>query len=202
MCKELRKWPATKHAPKWILEMPETERIENGIYNEKYRREEIDDIELCTEEDFKHPWTKEDDEKLQMHIAEFKAKKRKEREELAQVENEQPIDTDIIKKEVEKQQQGQAQQSGNKDAEDPSDAINSYLKKNLSPKTDVSSGKEQEQASDNPSDTVDVFDQEQMFYPFGESDNTDIDPRHSDEAGTPKRATHYYKKRNPSSQKK
>lgn len=202
MCKELRKWPATKHAPKWILEMPETERIENGIYNEKYRREETDDIELCTEDDFKHPWTKEDEEKLQMHIAEFKAKKRKEREELAQVENEQPIDTDIIKKEVEKQQQGQAQQTGNKDAEDPSDAINSYLKKNLSPKPDVSSEKEQEQASDNPSDAVDVFDQEQMFYPFSESDNADINPRHSDEAETPKRATHYYKKRTPSSQKK
>lgn len=71
MCKELRKWPATKHAPKWILDMPESERIEFGVYNEKYRREYFDDIELCTEEDFKHPWTPEDQERLKKYIEEY-----------------------------------------------------------------------------------------------------------------------------------
>ena len=55
--------------------MPESERIEFGVYNEKYRREYYDDIELCTEEDFRHPWTTEDQERLKKYIEKY-AKKR------------------------------------------------------------------------------------------------------------------------------
>lgn len=77
MCRELRKWPATKHAPNWILNMPESERLEFGVYNEKYRKEYYDDIQLCTDEDFRHPWTEADNDELKKYIEEYAKKREK-----------------------------------------------------------------------------------------------------------------------------
>ena len=58
--------------------MPESERLEFGVYNEKYRKEYYDDIQLCTDEDFRHPWTEADNDELKKYIEEY-AKKREQK---------------------------------------------------------------------------------------------------------------------------
>lgn len=68
MCKEMRKWVPRFHAPKWILKLPEKERQKYHVYDEIYKHESIDDIELCTEDDFREPWNKEKEAALQKKI--------------------------------------------------------------------------------------------------------------------------------------
>lgn len=79
MCKEMRKWPPKHHAPQWILSMGEEDRKKFRVYNETYRLEKIDDIELCTDDDFKTPWNKKREADLQKHILNYHNKVKKEK---------------------------------------------------------------------------------------------------------------------------
>lgn len=77
MCKEMRKWVPRFHAPKWILELPEKDRLKYHVYDEIYKRESINDIELCTEDDFREPWNKKKEAALQERIEKLKSKQEK-----------------------------------------------------------------------------------------------------------------------------
>ena len=72
MCKEIRKWVPRYHAPQWILNMNEEDRHKFGVYKDKFRPETIDDIELCTEEDFMEFWSEKKQEELEKYIAYYK----------------------------------------------------------------------------------------------------------------------------------
>lgn len=76
MCKEIRKWVPQFHAPKWVLELNKEDREKFHVYNDIFKRELIDDIELCTEDDFREPWNKTKEQELQEYIA-YYAKYRK-----------------------------------------------------------------------------------------------------------------------------
>lgn len=82
MAKEIRKWVPSYHAPKWVLGLSDKDKIkyricdENGKMIEKYRRESIEDIVLCTDDDFLKMWTPEDQKELEIYIKNFKKKKR------------------------------------------------------------------------------------------------------------------------------
>lgn len=71
MCKEYREFPAKYHAPKWIKELSEKERKELGVYDEIYKEESIEDIILCTEEDFKEEWTEEKSRQRDQYVRDY-----------------------------------------------------------------------------------------------------------------------------------
>lgn len=73
----MRKWVPRFHAPKWILELPEKDRLKYHVYDEIYKRESINDIELCTEDDFREPWNKKKEAALQERIEKLKSKQEK-----------------------------------------------------------------------------------------------------------------------------
>ena len=89
MCKEMRKWVPRFHAPKWVLELPEKERLKYHVYDEIYKHESIDDIELCTKEDFKEPWNKKKEAALQEQIKLNQKKKQVKKSDITNVKDQE-----------------------------------------------------------------------------------------------------------------
>lgn len=99
MCKEMRKWVGHYHAPKWILEMDEKDRQKFHVYDEIYKKESIEDIELCTDEDFLEPWNPKKEAALQEYIKNYKSgniKKKKARENSVDKHHPKKTDTNCI----------------------------------------------------------------------------------------------------------
>ncbi len=70
MCQEIREVVASEHIPKWVTELTDEEAEKFHVDREKFVPEGGWDIQLCTEEDFKHPWTSEKEKELQKKIIE------------------------------------------------------------------------------------------------------------------------------------
>ena len=76
MCKEMRKVNGAHHLPEWIRDLGDEDCEDLGVFDEfdagKYEDEDEQvkkwNIELCTEEDFKTPWSKKKEAALQRKI--------------------------------------------------------------------------------------------------------------------------------------
>ena len=76
MCKEIRPADPNTHIPDWLSDATAAELEVLGVpHDEKYVKEGIWDIELCTESDFNEPWTPQKERKLKEAIAKEKAAK-------------------------------------------------------------------------------------------------------------------------------
>lgn len=76
MCKEMRTWNPSEHLPAWIKTLPKSELREFEVAGERYRLESTEDIVLCTEDDYKEPWTPKKEEALQKYIKEYAKQKK------------------------------------------------------------------------------------------------------------------------------
>ena len=86
MCKEMRKANVTRHVPKWMEEVladfaetgdmselarygiKTSEQLDKWLQDLTYEEELIKTVEFCTKEDFKRPWTKEDQARLDRRL--------------------------------------------------------------------------------------------------------------------------------------
>lgn len=57
MCKEIREVVAAEHKPTWIDETSDEDLARMKIDRNDYKKDDTTPIELCTEDDFKEPWT-------------------------------------------------------------------------------------------------------------------------------------------------